>query len=96
MILSPFADSEAAPSPPGTSAGRAFFLARQVGRFASVQMLVQLIGFTTGILLVRRMEQREYALFTVANTGPDRAEVATHARFDRGGDNYTPALLSLG
>jgi len=68
MILSPFADSEAASSTSGTNAGRAFFLARQVGRFASVQMLVQLIAFVTGILLVRRMEQREYGLFTVANT----------------------------
>ncbi len=68
MIPSPLADSEAASSGPGTNTGRAFFLARQVGRFASVQMLVQLISFATGILLVRRMEQREYALFTVANT----------------------------
>ena len=42
--------------------------ARQVGRFAWVQMLVQLTGFATGILLVRCMEQREYALFTIANT----------------------------
>ena len=42
--------------------------ARQVGRFAWVQMFVQLIGFATGILLVRGMEQREYALFTIANT----------------------------
>lgn len=31
-------------------------------------MAVQLIGFATGILLVRRLEQREYALFTIANT----------------------------
>ena len=31
-------------------------------------MFVQLIGFATGILLVRLMEQREYALFTVTNT----------------------------
>src|SRR6266404_4650873 len=42
--------------------------AREVGRFAWIQMLVQLIGFTTGILLVRRLEQHEYALFTIANT----------------------------
>jgi O-antigen/teichoic acid export membrane protein len=42
--------------------------AREVGRFAWLQMFVQLIGFTTGILLVRRLEQHEYALFTIANT----------------------------
>ena len=33
-----------------------------------MQVFVQLIGFATGILLVRLMEQREYALFTVTNT----------------------------
>ena len=42
--------------------------ARHVVRFASVQVLVQLIGFASGILLVRRLEQGEYALFTIANT----------------------------
>ena len=31
-------------------------------------MLVQLIGFAAGILLVRRLDQHEYALFTIANT----------------------------
>ncbi len=62
------------PAPVATSAGpilsgkRAVHLARQVGRFASVQMLVQLVGFASGILLVRRMEQADYALFTIANT----------------------------
>jgi hypothetical protein len=53
---------------PPTGGGRAFLFARRVGQFASVQMLVQLIGFAAGILLVRRLEQREYALFTIANT----------------------------
>lgn len=42
--------------------------ARHLVRFASVQVLVQLIGFASGILLVRRLEQGEYALFTIANT----------------------------
>lgn len=42
--------------------------ATQVGRFASVQLLVQAIGFASGILLVRVLEPHEYALFTVANT----------------------------
>jgi uncharacterized DUF497 family protein len=39
-----------------------------VGNFASVQMLVQLVGFASGILLVRRLAQNEYAYFTIANT----------------------------
>ncbi|MGH8095312.1 MAG: polysaccharide biosynthesis protein [Chthoniobacterales bacterium] len=68
MISSPAKDSTINPLPPGGDGGRAFFFARQVGRFASVQMLVQLIGFSTGILLVRQMAQREYALFTITNT----------------------------
>ena len=52
--------------PPGR--GRVFLFARRVGQFASIQALVQLIGFAAGILLVRRLDQHEYALFTIANT----------------------------
>ncbi|MEY2558666.1 MAG: hypothetical protein QOE34_2091 [Verrucomicrobiota bacterium] len=47
---------------------RALQRARMVGNFASVQMLVQLVGFASGILLVRRLAQNEYAYFTIANT----------------------------
>jgi O-antigen/teichoic acid export membrane protein len=50
------------------AAGRAIALATTVGHFASVQVAVQLIGFVSGILLVRRLEQSEYAYFTIANT----------------------------
>jgi len=42
--------------------------ARMVGSFASVQVLVQLIGFASGILLVRLLDQNEYAYFTIANS----------------------------
>lgn len=47
---------------------RALHRARIVGNFAIVQAVVQIIGFGAGILLVRRLEQREYAYFTIANT----------------------------
>src|SRR5437773_996038 len=47
---------------------RALHRARIVGNFAIVQAFVQLIGFGSGILLVRTLEQREYAYFTIANT----------------------------
>jgi len=47
---------------------RALHRARVVGNFAIVQALVQVIGFASGILLVRRMSQGEYAYFTIANT----------------------------
>lgn len=46
---------------------RALHRARIVGNFISVQIGVQLIGFLAGILLVRRLEQRDYAYFTITN-----------------------------
>jgi O-antigen/teichoic acid export membrane protein len=55
-------------SPAQPSARRALNFAQLVGRFASVQMAVQLVGFASGILLVRTMNEREYGLFTIANT----------------------------
>ncbi len=47
---------------------RAFHRARIVGNFALVQAGVQVIGFLSGIILVRWLSQREYAYFTIANT----------------------------
>ena len=47
---------------------RAFQRGRIIGNFAIVQAIVQMIGFLSGILLVRTLEQREYAYFTIANT----------------------------
>jgi O-antigen/teichoic acid export membrane protein len=47
---------------------RALHRARVVGSFAAVQAIVQVIGFFSGILLVRALSQREYAYFTIANT----------------------------
>ena len=42
--------------------------ARVVGNFAFVQAMVQAVGFLSGILLIRYLDQREYAYFTIANT----------------------------
>jgi O-antigen/teichoic acid export membrane protein len=47
---------------------RALHRARVVGSFAFAQGAVQMIGFLSGILLVRTLDQREYAYFTIANT----------------------------
>ena len=47
---------------------RALHRARIVGNFITVQAGVQLIGFLAGILLVRRLDQREYAYFTITNS----------------------------
>ena len=66
MISSSPATPAVVSPPPG--GGPVFHFARRVGQFASIQILVQLIGFAAGILLVRRLDQHEYALFTIANT----------------------------
>src|SRR2546423_11079016 len=47
---------------------RALHRARVVGNFAFIQAVVQIISFLSGILLIRRLDQREYAYFTIANT----------------------------
>ena len=47
---------------------RALHRARVVGSFAFAQGAVQMIGFLSGILLIRTLDQREYAYFTIANT----------------------------
>ena len=46
---------------------RAFDHARRIGNYAAVQAVVQLVAFSSGILLVRWLPQREYAFFTIAN-----------------------------
>ncbi len=46
---------------------RAFDQARRVGNYALVQVAIQVLTFTSGILLVRWLPQREYAYFTIAN-----------------------------
>ena len=46
---------------------RAFDQARRVGHYALVQVAVQLLTFSSGILLVRWLPQHEYAYFTIAN-----------------------------
>ncbi len=47
---------------------RTLHRARIIGNFALVQGIVQVVGFMSGILLVRTLEQREYVYFTIANT----------------------------
>jgi len=46
---------------------RAFDHARRIGNYALVQGAVQIVAFSSGILLVRWLPQREYAFFTIAN-----------------------------
>src|SRR5947199_7498846 len=46
---------------------RAFDHARRIGNYTLVQATVQLIAFSSGILLVRWLPQQEYAFYTIAN-----------------------------
>src|SRR5436853_6298611 len=46
---------------------RAFDHARRIGNYVLVQAAVQILAFSSGILLVRWLPQREYAFFTIAN-----------------------------
>ena len=46
---------------------QAFDHARRIGNYVLVQAVVQIIAFSSGILLVRWLPQREYAFFTIAN-----------------------------
>ena len=46
---------------------RALQRAKIVGNFAFVQGMVQVVGFASGILLVRWLDRSEYAFFTIAN-----------------------------
>src|SRR5437773_11283226 len=45
----------------------AFDHARRIGNYTLVQATVQLIAFSSGILLVRWLPQHEYAFYTIAN-----------------------------
>ena len=47
---------------------RAFHHARIIGNLAIVQAIVQVLGFLSGILIIRSLTQQEYAYFTIANT----------------------------
>ena len=39
-----------------------------LARFASAQVLIQVLGFLSGIIIVRHLSKPDYAWFTIANT----------------------------
>src|SRR5689334_4036593 len=47
---------------------RALYHVRIIGNLAIVQGVVQILGFLSGILVIRSLSQQEYAYFTIANT----------------------------
>jgi O-antigen/teichoic acid export membrane protein len=46
---------------------RLVYWVKTLSKFVSVQIIVQIVGIASGILLVRTLDQREYAYFTIAN-----------------------------
>jgi O-antigen/teichoic acid export membrane protein len=49
-----------------TASPRFAYWAKTLSKFVSVQLIVQAVGAVSGILLVRVLDQREYAYFTIA------------------------------
>src|SRR4029077_9004640 len=47
---------------------RAFYHAKIIGNLAVVQAVLQVLGFLSGILVIRSLSQQEYAYFTIANS----------------------------
>src|SRR5437764_15148445 len=48
---------------------------RVVGGFVTVRVSVHLIGFLSGILLIRMLDQCEYAFFAIASTMQGRLDL---------------------
>ncbi len=51
-----------------TISPKAISWGKTLSKFVSVQLLIQVLGFVSGILLIRTLEQQQYAYFTIANT----------------------------
>ena len=60
--------SRVAPASASIARERLVARIRMLGRFVSFQILAQSIGVLSGILLVRTLDRREYAFFTIANS----------------------------
>ncbi len=60
-----------------------------IGRFASVQVIVQIVNAITGLLLVRLLNKHDYALFTIASSMQTMVNLFTDCGINAG-------LLSIG
>lgn len=47
---------------------KGIYWSKVLGKFVSVQLFVQILGFASGILLIRALDKQQYAYFTIANT----------------------------
>ncbi len=60
-------EHEAIPDPRRLAIDKAKRWSSLLAKFVSVQIIVQIIGLVTGLLLIRSLSQREYAFYTIAN-----------------------------
>lgn len=44
------------------------YWSKTLSKFVSLQLVIQIIGFASGILLVRTLDSQQYAYYTIANT----------------------------
>lgn len=47
---------------------RVIYWSKTLSKFVSLQLVVQVLGFASGILLIRTLDKQQYAYFTIANT----------------------------
>ena len=51
-----------------TISSKAIYWSKTLSKFVSVQIVIQVLGFASGILLVRTLVQQQYAYYIIANT----------------------------
>ncbi len=58
---------------------KTFYWLKTLSKFVSVQLVVQVLGFASGILLIRTLDKQEYAYFTLANSMQGTMNVLANA-----------------
>jgi hypothetical protein len=51
-----------------TRSEKAVYWVKLLSKFVSVQLIVQALGFASGVLIIRTLSKEEYAYFTIANS----------------------------
>ncbi|MTJ53688.1 polysaccharide biosynthesis protein [Anabaena sp. UHCC 0253] len=72
-----------------TRSEKAIYWVKLLSKFVSVQLIVQALGFASGILIIRTLSKEEYAYFTIANSMQSSMNVLAAS-------GISSALLSIG
>jgi O-antigen/teichoic acid export membrane protein len=72
-----------------TRSEKAVYWVKLLSKFVSVQLIVQALGFATGVLIIRTLSKEEYAYFTIANAMQSTMNVLADS-------GISTALLSIG